>query len=429
VSCSDLEYKKTIKYITSLNKFGIKLGLRRIKKLLDALGNPEKDFRAIHVAGTNGKGSVCAMTASILRECGYKTGLYTSPHLIDFRERIIINGKKIPKNDVCKLMKKIRQAAGKMKIHPTYFEVITALAFKYFSEEKVDFAVVEVGMGGRFDATNVVEPEVSIITNVFLEHTAYLGRTIKKIAKEKAGIIKNKRPVITSATGDAIKVIEKKCNETKSNLIVLNKKSFVKKKIGLKNQRFVVFGLNGKYDIETKLVGQHQMLNACCAVVCAELLGIDKNKIIKGLKKASWPGRFETIQKKPTIILDSAHNPDGIEALKKTLLEIFGDKKIIFLVSICSDKDIKKMIKEISPLTKELIITRHNVMNRAAEPEKIKSIAKRYIDKITIKEEIKDAAKYVKNITKAEDVICITGSIFTVAEFKKVLNGGSFDGK
>lgn len=422
---SELDYRKSIDYLHSLEKFGIKLGLERIKKLLAALGNPEKDFKTIHVAGTNGKGSVCAMIASVLKESNYKTGLYTSPHLIDFRERIVINGKKIPKQKISVLIKDMRRVADKMRPHPTYFEFITALAFKYFSEQKVDLAVVEVGMGGRFDATNVIYPEVSIITNVSFEHTEHLGKTIKKIAKEKAGIIKCGRPVITSAKGVALKVIENKCKELKSNLIILDEKSFDEKDMNIDNQKFVLYGVKEDYNLTSRLVGKHQMLNACCAVACAELLGIRKGYVIKGIKNVFWPGRFEVVQKNPVIILDGAHNPDGIKALKNTLVKIFGNKKIFFVISICSDKDIEKMIREIAPLVKEIVITKHAVMNRAANPLVIKKLAEKHVSKyannIVVKKTVKTALNYVRKKARKDDIICVTGSIFTVAGAKEVL--------
>ncbi|MEK6869330.1 MAG: folylpolyglutamate synthase/dihydrofolate synthase family protein, partial [Nanoarchaeota archaeon] len=285
-----MDYKNVLDELYSLDVPKWTLGLDRIESLLKKLGNPEKKLRCIHVAGTNGKGSVCAMISSILTGAGYKVGLYTSPHLKKFNERIRINNKLISDKDIVKYYLKIK----KYVTNQSFFEITTAMAFLYFADKKVDFAVLEVGLGGRLDATNVVTPLVSIITNIGLEHTKYLGNTIKKVAYEKAGIIKNNVPVVTAAEGIALAAIKKISNERNSRLYIANKK-------------------NANYRIGLK--GEFQKLNAAMAIKAIGILKnnygvkIKKSNVKKGLLNAKWPGRFQFLEK--NILVDCAHNPHG----------------------------------------------------------------------------------------------------------------------
>ena len=366
-------------YLESLEKFGINLGLDRIQLLLEKLGNPHLKFKSIHVAGTNGKGSTCAMIASILQEAGYKVGLYTSPHLFDYRERIKINGKNIPKREFARIMERIRKRirSRNREETPTVFEVLTAAAFTYFAEQKVDYAVVEVGMGGRLDATNVVTPIVSIITNIDLEHTAILGRTLAKVAAEKAAIIKHGVPVITAETKpEALRVIKHNADKNRSLLIQVG---------------------SVQEGLKTNLIGEHQKLNAACAVVAVRLANIAANKqaILRGLKKVSWPGRFQVLSRKPLTIVDGAHNPAGIKVLVKTLKQQFPGKKLTFLFGTQEDKDSASMLSLLRPLAKKIVIT-HSSHHNAANKDSI---------------ELTDALK----LSVGEDRV-ITGSLFLVAD-------------
>lgn len=328
------------RYLASLEKFGINLGLERITELLKLLGDPQLKLKVIHVTGTNGKGSTCAMIASILKEAGYSVGLYTSPHLVKLNERFKINGRDIGNPDLAAGVKAVRLAADKLTEKPTVFEVLTAVAFWYFAKKKVDYAVIEVGMGGRLDATNVIYPLVAVITNIELEHTAVLGKTLAKIAVEKAAIIKPGVPVVTAEKKEEVLSVLRFQAEKNQSLLV---------QVGSEGEGFT-----------TSLLGEHQKLNAACAVAAVRLAGIeaDKKTIIAGLKKAVWPGRFQVVSRNPLTILDGAHNPAGIRALVATLRREFPGKKFTFLFGAQQDKDVKTMLPWLRPLAEEVIVTR-----------------------------------------------------------------------
>ncbi|MBN3032638.1 MAG: bifunctional folylpolyglutamate synthase/dihydrofolate synthase [Candidatus Saganbacteria bacterium] len=343
-----MNYPAAIKYLRSLEKFGINLGLERVARLLDGLGGPQRKIKTLHVAGTNGKGSTCAMIASILKEAGYKVGLYTSPHLLSFNERIKINGRDISDDDfsqgVARIVREEKGLAGKEK--PTVFEVLTALAFWYFAKEKVDYAVVEVGMGGRLDATNVITPLVSVITNVDLEHTAVLGKTLAKIAAEKSAIIKPGVPVVTAETKpEALRVMKYQAEKNHSLLV----------QVGSLGEGF-----------KTSLPGEHQKLNAACAVAAVRLAGIQAGKasVLSGLKKVKWPGRFQVVNKRPLTILDGAHNPAGAKVLVETLEQRYPGRKFVFVFGVQKDKDAPPMLAQFGKIAEEIIITRST--NKAA---------------------------------------------------------------
>jgi dihydrofolate synthase/folylpolyglutamate synthase len=328
------------RYLNSLEKFGINLGLARIRSLMKGLDNPQQKFRSLHVAGTNGKGSTCAMIASILKEAGLRVGLYTSPHLFSYRERIKINGRDISQKDFDQGLKLIRDRAKKLKVKPTVFEALTALSFWCFAKEKVDYAVVEVGMGGRLDATNIITPESSVITNIELEHTAILGKTLSMIAREKAAIIKPGVPAVTAENKPVpLRVMKKAAQKNGSLLVALE-------------------GRGPNFCIN--LIGTHQRLNAACALVAIRLAGIKvgRKAIARGLKKVVWPARFQIVTRKPLTIVDGAHNPAGIMVLKATLRRKFPGKKFVFLLGVQQDKDVAEMVKLLSPLLAKLIPVR-----------------------------------------------------------------------
>ncbi|MFA6430861.1 MAG: folylpolyglutamate synthase/dihydrofolate synthase family protein [Candidatus Margulisiibacteriota bacterium] len=379
-----------MKYLDSLEKFGINLGLDRINYLLKELGSPHLKFRSIHVAGTNGKGSTCAMVASILKEAGFKVGLYTSPHLFDYTERIKINGKDISRKDFnrgIERIKRIRRDEHGKVFEPTVFEVLTALAFWYFAEKKVEYAVVEVGMGGRLDATNVLTPLVSVITNVELEHTQVLGKTLARIAREKAGIIKEGVPVVTAERKSvALNVIKRISKINKSKLLSVTPSSLL---------------------LTPNLIGPHQQINAACALAAinAAKIKIPQTAITKGLKKVSWPARFQIARRKPLTIVDGAHNPAGIKVLIDTLFRQFPDKKFTFIVGVQEDKDIGNMRKEILRAAKKVFFT-HSIHKRAVR--KIAG-AKMY-----------DLANALSMTDKEDRAIC--GSFFLAADALKLLD-------
>ena len=390
-----MNYKQTLDYIYNLKgseyKGNFNLSLGNVKVLLRKLGNPEKSLKVIHVAGTNGKGSVCAMIASILREAGYKVGMYTSPHLKDFRERFLINGVKISEKELVRCF----QIVNLFITNQTFFEVITAMAFLYFNDKNVDFLVLEVGMGGRLDATNVVNPLVSVITNIGLEHQDYLGNTVEKIAYEKAGIVKEGKPVVTGASGAALNVIKKVAKERNAPL------SLVKpiRKIPL------------------RLKGDFQRINASIVWETIKVLNkeynlkVNNSKIKKGLLKTKWHGRLEFISS--NVLVDCAHNPEAVKALKKELIKIKKNyKKIYLIIAMLKDKDYKTMLKELLPLANGVILTKVKIP-RALEPKVLaKYVGKNYI----IIEDAKKALRYAKEIAKKDDLIVVTGSIYLVGE-------------
>ncbi|MBM3308720.1 MAG: bifunctional folylpolyglutamate synthase/dihydrofolate synthase, partial [Candidatus Altiarchaeales archaeon] len=348
-----MDFRQANSYLSGLKKFGIRLRLEHTERLLSLLGNPEKRLKCIHVAGTNGKGSVCTFLDSILLEVGFNVGLYTSPHFYRLNERIKVNGKMISDKELARLTSVVKSAASKVSKEfgeLTFFEVTTAMAFLYFSEKNVDFVVLEVGLGGRLDATNVVNPLVSVITSVSMDHTELLGKTVEKIAFEKACIIKKDGLVVTGAEGKALEVVEKTCREKNAVLCVVGDEVSVKPlSSSLGRQTFNLFFFGNSYKVSTRLLGRHQMYNAAIAFSVIEMLktfhkiSIAKKSVKKGLLEARIPCRFELVQKNPLVFLDGAHNPDGILKLAEALGEIHYKK--LFLVFGCSyNKEYKKMI-------------------------------------------------------------------------------------
>lgn len=453
-------YNYAFKYIYSLEKYGIRLGLERIKTLLKYLGNPQDKLNIIHVAGTNGKGSTAAITASILIKAGYEVGLYTSPHLVRFNERIRIDGREIPDKNIAELVERVRNASLQIGAHsplqPTFFEFTTAMAFLYFAEEKVDFAVMEAGLGGRLDATNVGMPLVSIITNIAKDHEAVLGNKIKDIAFEKGGIIKREGVLISAETKQAaLGILRNECRKKRAVLYRLNKDFFVenplvpilkweaKKSSTLKKNGKGGFTFKGRrwfyHGLTLNLLGRHQYLNAACALAALEILEekgfcISESAVRKGLHGVSWKGRLECISKKPLIILDCAHNPAGAAVLRDALLDLRmknknNKSKIILVLGVMADKDIKGILSILVPIADMVILTCPQ-LERAAPldllykhvPAYIKlEKAGRYKDRVRLIEGVKDACLYAAAEAAADDIICITGSVFTAGEAKKAL--------
>jgi len=418
-----MNYKETIDWLYSFEKFGIKLGLERITHICKQLGNPQKNYKVIHVGGTNGKGSVCRFLQSILTLSGYKVGVYTSPHLQRFSERFVIDNKEISENDVVLLVEKVKTIVEEMikdDNTPTFFEIVTAMAFQYFSDKNVDFAVAEVGLGGRYDATNIVDPIVTVITNVSLEHQKVLGDKIENITFEKAGIIKEGVPVVTGANGKTLNVIQKVAKEKKSSVTVINNSSWKKVSGGVDWQEFLVNGSLKDYNIKTSMIGKFQGENIALSLVAIESLQMNgvyvtDESITEGIEKTTNPGRMEIAGFEPMILLDGAHNITGINSLKKTLEEDFVYERLILVLGILSDKSVQEMLDIITPIADIIIVTKsHN--KRACSPSELKEM----IDEkeVVVKDEISEAIDYAKKIAKKQDLICITGSLFTVGEAK-----------
>lgn len=411
------------KHLQSLEKLGINLGLDRITYLLEKLKNPHLKFKSIHIAGTNGKGSTAAMIASILKEGGYKVGLYTSPHLFDFRERIKINGKDISKRDFEKGISLIQHIQGVpsppgrggrpkrrrvrvgVNTQPTIFEALTAVAFWHFARKDVDYAVVEVGLGGRLDATNVINPLVSIITNIDYEHTEVLGESLSKIAAEKAAIIKPGIPVITAENkAEPLRVIKKACGKNASLLIAVGGKP--------------ALPAGRQTALSSDLVGKHQKINAACAISAVRLARIKAAKaaIRRGLQKTAWPGRFQVVSKKPLIVVDGAHNPAGVKALRVTIEETFGGKYTV-VFGCQKTKDFKKILKELKPIASNIIITKSS-HKLAADPKDMSRYLKMQSVPVCVTSSVDDAiAEWDK-----KKPLLITGSLFAVADALKILD-------
>ncbi|MDO9555899.1 MAG: folylpolyglutamate synthase/dihydrofolate synthase family protein [Atribacterota bacterium] len=426
-------YTEALDYIYDLTKYGIKLGLENIKYLLFLLGDPHKKLKIIHVAGTNGKGSTASLISSILQSDGYKVGLYTSPHLVDFTERIEINHKPINKKKVSELLERIKPSIDKVAntpsySHPTFFEVVTSLAFLYFYKEEVDFLVLEVGLGGRLDATNVCEPLISVITHVDYDHMDKLGNSLEEIAREKGGIIKPGGIVISSKQYEEVYNEIKKIADEKNSIIYSVGKEINYKivKSDIKGVIFDLKGINHNYkNLHTPLLGRHQADNSATAITAIEALkirgvNITEKAIRVGLKKVKWTGRLEIIQNNPTLVLDGAHNPNGVKIVKQALEEIFSYHRLILVLAIFADKDYKKMIQILAP-NADLIITTKAKNLRAASPQIIAKEAAQYIgqDKIIVTEDIPQAINCALSNSKEDDLICITGSLYTVGEAKQ----------
>ena len=416
-----MDYERSIKWLYSFEKFGIKLGLDRITHICKKLGNPQNNYKTIHVGGTNGKGSVCKILGSILNVDGYKVGIYLSPHLQRFSERFIINNEEISKEEVVNLVEKIRPIIDEMINYentPTFFEIVTAMAFQYFSDKKVDYAIIEVGLGGRFDATNIVKPEISVITNVSLEHQKILGKTIEKIAFEKSGIIKEKVPMITGAKGKALNVIKKITTENNSIITIINNKSWKKIKGGVDWQEFEIIGSLKNYIIKTSLIGSFQGENIAISINAIEALQmkglyISEDSIFEGIEKSSNPGRMEIIDFEPMILVDGAHNIAAMNLLKNTLENDFVYDRLILIIGVLSDKNVKEILDIITPISDIIILTK-STNKRASDPLKLKEMINK--KEVVIKKKIPDAVDYAKKISKKQDLILITGSLFTVGE-------------
>lgn len=426
-----MDFKETIDWLYSFKQYGSKLGLERISYLMNQLKNPQNNLKIIHVTGTNGKGSVCKFIGSMLQKAGYSVGVYISPHLERFSERTVINNKEISNEDLILLTKKIKPIVDEMIKNnntPTFFEIITAMAFQFFSDSSVDFAVIEVGLGGRFDATNVVIPVVSIITNISLEHTARLGEDVKSIAFEKAGIIKEDIPVVTAVKGEAKSVIEKIAKEKNAQVIYIDKKNWQRISYTITNQGFQVFGLLNDYTVNTSMLGKYQGENIALAVAGVEHLQmkgtyLTDSDIIDGISSAFNPGRMEIISEEPKILLDGAHNPAGMEMLKKTLENDIQYEKLILIIGILEDKDVNRMLSTILPISDVVIATKSNNA-RSCKPIILKEKIKNFdtSKELIVKNSLPKSICYAKSIANKNDLVCISGSLYTIGEARSYFN-------
>jgi dihydrofolate synthase/folylpolyglutamate synthase len=417
-------YQDSIDYLYGLQRFGIKLGLDNIRDLLSRLGDPHRAFRSVHVAGSDGKGSVCALLDSILREAGYRVGLYTSPHLVRFNERIRVDGVEITDADVVRLTEEIRphaeaMASSSKAAQPTFFEFTTAMAFQYFRERGVELALLEVGMGGRLDATNVVQPEVCVITRIGMEHTEYLGRTLDRIAGEKAGIIKEGVPVWT-VEQPALPVIAERAQALKAPLKVVGTDIGVEREpTGLEGQTVRIRSGEVTREYELRLLGNFQAENAALAfgtVRELRLLGwkIAEKAIRRGLSRAEWPARMQLIARNPTIILDATHTLDGARRLRESLEETFPQRRLVTVLGMLNDKDLKGIAAQLEPLCDAVVAT-EPATERAFKAEEV-AAAFTSVPRVEIIRSVAAAVDAGIAMSGAGCVLLVTGSLYTAGE-------------
>ena len=353
-----MTYGEALDYIHSVNWTFCKPGLERVRELCAALGNPQDSLKYIHVAGTNGKGSFCAMTDSILRHAGYKVGLFTSPYIVEFNERMRIDGKNISNEELCELVEIIKPHADKMADKPTEFELITALAFLYFKRNNCDVVVLECGLGGRLDATNIIKDSIlSVITGIALDHTAILGDTVEKIAAEKAGIIKSGARVLWCGEDkDADRVISAKAGEVGATFTRVDRSRLKIKEMTLDGTRF---DFGERKDVSLSLLGTYQPLNATHVLTAIDMLkqsgyDIPDSAIYDGLKSVRWPARFEVISHEPLVIADGGHNPEGIDSAVQSIERYFGDERVAIITGVMADKDYRYMAERIASVAKKV---------------------------------------------------------------------------
>lgn len=425
-------YQAALEYLVHLTKFGINLGLGRIQALLQSVGNPEKKLRVIHIGGTNGKGSTSIMVANILQEAGFRVGIFTSPHLNDYRERMTINGEMIPKQELTRLVDTLRPHLEEMVHdgveHPTEFEVSTTLAFLYFAQQKVDFAVIEVGLGGAIDSTNVVKPLISVITNVGMDHMDYLGKTLEEIASVKAGILKPNSVAITATErAEVLEVIQERAKGLKIPLWVVGEDvRWDCLWSGELAQEFDLIGLHHNYPkIHLRLVGAHQVKNAATAVTVCDILqseyGIEitREAIYSGLEKTRWPGRLEVLSLKPKVLIDGAHNVDGANSLADAL-QHFKRQRLILCLGMLGDKEREKVVEILLPLADEVIITKPN-SPRAGNWQYLAELVAEKGLPVTIIESPSEAVAEGYNRLRTEDMLCVTGSLYMISEARVAL--------
>jgi dihydrofolate synthase/folylpolyglutamate synthase len=397
-----------------LVKFGIRPGLERIEKICEALGRPQDKMKVILVTGTNGKGSVVADLASMLTEAGFRTGAYLSPHIVRYNERFKIDGKEIT-DDEFEPYERELLGMHERGYEMTLFEALTAIAYKYFAEKGCEYAVVEIGMGGRYDATNIVEEEMAVITSVDLEHTDYLGSTVSEIARDKSHIIKNPRGVaVTGCAGEALMEVKKRAEETGTPLRTLGE-DFGYTLLEARMDG-TVFDFSGKRDYRklfVPLAGRHQAFNAALAVAAAEELGLDEKAIRDGLGKVEHPGRLQVIGEKPLVVADGAHNPDGIRTLVKSL-DIYPRKKLVCVFSALRDKDWQAMLSVLAPECDEVVVNQMGG-ERAEDAEDIAAEAKRYT-KAEVVRDIGESVRTAKERAGKDGMVLICGSLYMLGE-------------
>ncbi len=417
-------YQQCLTEMYGLRRFGIILGLDIIRGMLENLGNPQHQFLTIHIAGTNGKGSIASAMANILFHAGYRVGLYTSPHLVRFNERIRINNSEIHNQGVVDAYEAAKQAHHGDR-EATFFEYTTAMALYAFAAENVDWAVVETGMGGRLDATNILQPEISIISNISMEHRDYLGHSIAAIAGEKAGIIKPHTPVITGARQKAaVEVIRETAAACDAPFYRVGEHFRVRRNSGAGT--FTYYGIEHVWpNMQTRLTGNHQIDNAAIVLAACEILNrkhaIDFSAIQTGLKTNHWPGRLEMRDTRPRILIDGAHNLMAARHLARFLKEQMADRKITLVIGILDDKPYRSMLQSILPQCRRAVFTRPRI-DRSLPAESLAQAGQDLIPDFDVIPDVAEAVAHACRITEADDLICIAGSLYVVGEASAALD-------
>ncbi len=421
-----MTYEEALEYIHGAHRFGKKLGLHNICMLLGLMGDPHKKLRFVHVAGTNGKGSTSAFIGSILSEAGYRTGIYTSPYIQRFTERIRIGSEEISKQELAELTAFVKCNAEKMLgmggNYPTEFEIITAIAFEYYYRKQCDIVVLEVGLGGRFDSTNVIDvPDVAVITTISMDHTERLGKTLAEIAFEKAGIIKPDGDVLTySQDREAEQVFENVCAERGARLFKTDFSNIALHEFGVDGQ---VFSFGGFDRLKIGLLGKHQTRNAAVAVDAVTLLrkkgyNTSEADIRRGLANTKWPGRLELLSKDPVLIIDGAHNPEAASVLKQALDDYFPGKPRTLIMGVAADKDYQSMIKMLLPGARRLIAVT-TLSDRALPADQLANYASCYCNDVSISDTIEEAVRISMKNMEPEEIICAFGSLYYIGAVRE----------
>jgi len=433
-----VDYRESLHYLLSFTDFeklpgsaysAANFDLRRMAELLSPLGNPHLKPRTVHIAGTKGKGSTAAMIASALSSAGYRTGLYTSPHLHTFRERMVVDGHMVEEETFADIVGRVRPAVEEVNRRHQYgelttFEILTAVAFSFFDHCGVDFQVLETGLGGRLDATNVVSPEVCVMTSISRDHAEVLGDTLAQIAVEKAGIIKRGARVISAPQHpEAAAAIADACRRNETQLVVVGRDvKWRKMAADSSGQSFEVEGTASRYRLRIPLLGAHQLENAATAVAALETLGVASSAIADGLARVSWPGRLEVLRREPTLMVDGAHNADSARRLKEAIAQYFERERLILVIGASSDKDVAGMVAELAPIASAVIATRsRHPRSMAVEP--LLDELKRQGVEGTTSESVADAVERALSIAGAKDLVCVSGSLFVAAEAREHVLG------
>jgi dihydrofolate synthase / folylpolyglutamate synthase len=416
-------YDRSLTYLYDLQKYGIKFGLSSTSDLLARLGNPHQNLQTIHIAGTNGKGSTAAMLSAILARAGMQVGLYTSPHLVRFNERFRLNDHDVDDGEIVDVFRRVKDVVDERE-PPTFFEMTTAMALSLFAEKGVDWAILEVGMGGRLDATNVIQPQITIINNIAFDHQEFLGSTLGRIAREKAGIIKKGVPLITAVKQPvALAVIKERCLALAAPCYRIGQQI----KVRSRGKRcFSYRGLKWRLEnLQLPLAGGHQLLNAATALGALEVLEQLgrlhplSEQVQEGLRKTRWPGRLEWFSEHPPVLLDGAHNNAGIVSLRKALQEEYTYERLIIVLGIMADKDLRGMVHKLAPLADHLILTRPRY-ERAAEPESLREVAGEFAKRTELIRSVRQALKRAMTLATSEDLVVVTGSLYFIGEVKEI---------